>query len=400
MPRAARARKVTSEQQIFVVQGGAAAELAPNEALAGSPLFELTGDLATVAKISVIRDEPLEEGHVGYVRPEATEADISRRFGGGLFRLQAKTETGQHIKGGFKTVRIAGEPKFADAVSMAKYARLRRQEMGQSEPEQQSKGQPSILEVLELQERKAEMARQQAREDFSRREEERDAAHRREMERLKLEAEARDRERKAEDDRRERERQLLEDRRERDRVLEDERRRKDQEEGRARDREYFAAMLKMSKEDTKANGLGGVESAFKLLMTAREMFGEGGGGGGDAVTELMRNIPAILDKSSGIAEQMTAKPTADQGDGTDPDAMTLGGIHGRKLAAAMKNIASQGLDPQKVLLVQLDQLARARIKPAPQAAPNVSAPDEKQSDQAQASPAAKRRAPKRARASR
>ncbi len=389
MPRAARARKVT-QKEIFVVEGGASALPEQDEPLQGAPLFELAGDLTAVAKVGVIRDEPIEEGQLGYVLPDATEETIRRRWGGGTYRLQAKTEQGHHLKGGFRTIKLAGEPKFTDAVSLAKYRRLRRQEMGEdSEPQAAAKGQPSILEILEMQERKAELARAQAREDYERREAERDAAHRREMERVKLEAEAHERERKAEDDRRDRERQAAEERRERERLAEDQRRRQDQEDGRARDREFFAGMLKLNKEEAKGGGTAGLESALRVLMAAREMFGEGGSP--DAITTLIGNLPAILDKSSGIASQITGQAPAAGGEEPPKDGITLSGIHGRKLAAAMQNLRSQGVDPEKVLLHQLHQLATVKVQRPGEPAANVSPPDGKQSAPPQASPAARSR---------
>jgi hypothetical protein len=314
-----------------------------------------------VERIAVMRDEPIDEGFIGWLPHDASEDDISRRWGGGRFRLQGRNNLGHSIKGRFRTLQIGGEPRFENQLSQAKWKRLRKQEFDQDE-EPRKRSDLSPVELWELQERKTDAARAAAREDYERREAERDAAHRREMERLRLEAEARERERKAEDERRERDRQALE-----------ERRQKDSEEARARDREFFAGMIKLQGEQTARAGNSGMglEQILGLLATARELFG-GSEGGGDPVTALMNNLPAILDKSQGIASQLTGKPAPSAG-AVEPaagaeDVIQLSGVHAKRLGEAVAHLQAEGLDPDHVVLKALEALKRMKR------APSVAAP--------------------------
>jgi hypothetical protein len=355
MARTARATRRKAE--VIVVEGAGVNGLAAEEeAFENSPLFERAGGKDRIARIAVIRDEPIEEGHLGYLEASATEEDIKRRWGGGRYRLQGRTEENRMISGAYKTVHLSGEPRFTDQLALARYERLRRQELGQGQggsAEPQVKQEVSPLQLWEMQEKRAELQRQAAREDYDRREAEREAAHKREMERLRLEAEARERERRAEDERRERDRQAAE-----------ERRQKDQEEARARDREFFAGMLQLNKEKS-SGGLGNLEQLMTVLATARELFGGGAGEGGDAVTELMKNIPAILDKSQGIATQLSGGGAAAAGGVEAAKAgeggLQITGVHAERLSAAIANLRANGIaNPEGYLLRVFDQLAKAK----------------------------------------
>lgn len=353
-----------SETVTLRIDAAGRPEVEEDANFSGVPLFEqATGeDAERIDKIGVIRMEPLDEGHVGYIEPNAAEEDIFRRWGGGTYRLQAKTSYGKPVKGGFKTVRIAGDPKFETAISLARWKRLKRQEAADdNEPAEREprRREPGALELFELQERKEEARRQRDKEEYDRRELEREASHKREIERLRIEAEGRERERRADDERRERERQALEERRDRDRRADEDRRTVEQEQQRTRDREFYANMLAMQKDGAKAGGLG---ATLELLAAAKELFASSGDGGGDPITALMQNLPAILDKSSGIAASMTEQQqpaAAGQAPGGGPR-VQLTGAHAVKLAQVVQHLRGQGIDPDKTLLRTFEALARVK----------------------------------------
>lgn len=326
----------------------------------GVPLFEQPqGEKGErITQISVIRMEPIEEGHIGYLEPNAAEEDISRRFGGGLYRLQAKTAMGKPVRGGFRTVKIGGEPKFSSAFSQKRWNRIKRQETGADDHEEGTgRREPSMVELWELQEKKADLLRAQAKEEFDRRELERESAHKREMERLRIEAEAR-----------ERDRQAAEERRERDRMLADERRGRDYEESKQRDREFHATLLQMQAEHSKRGGLG---STLELLAAAKELFSSGGdgGGGGDPVTALVQNLPAILDRSSSIASSISEAGAAARPPAANPGGpeVKLTGAHAAQLIRVSEHLRKQGIDPDRTLLRMLGAMGRLK-KPEPEQA--------------------------------
>jgi hypothetical protein len=255
------------------------------------------------------------------------------------------------VRGGFRTVKIAGEPKFESAFSQRRWARMRRQEISPTEDEERParRNELSASDLWELQEKKAELSRQQNKEEFDRREIERENSHKREMERLRIEAEARERDRMA-----------AEERRDRDRHAADDRRSKDQEENQRRDREFYANLLRMQGENSKSGGLG---STLELLAAAKELFASGGGdGAGDAVTALVQNLPAILDRSSSIAtsiqEHSQAVPAAQAAGRTE--GVTLTGVHAVKLAQVVQHLRREGIDPDRSLLRMLDAMARLK----------------------------------------
>ncbi len=393
MPRQQRKQPntVTLRVEAPGQQAGQAAADGEEVSFSGVPLFEGAAGGEQIDKIGVIRMEPVEEGHVGYLEPSATEEDIARRFGGGTFRLQAKTALGKPVSGGFRTVKLAGEPKFQNALSLQRWKRIKRQEAAADgdEPEKR-RGDLSPVELWELQERKEESRRLRDKEEHDRRELEREAAHKRELERLRLEAEGRERDRRIDEERRDRERLALEERRERERRADEDRRTADQEQQRTRDREFYANMLAMQKDGAKAGGLG---ATLELLAAAKELFGGGGdGGGGDPVTALIQNLPALLDKSSSIATSIQDGQAASQATGPE---MKLTGIHAVKLAQVVEHLRRQGVDPNRALLRMLDAMGRVQRKqgdPAPEQPAEGQPQDQPGEPKQAAAPAAPRRA--------
>ncbi len=336
---------------------------------AGVPLFEQPANeegAERIDRIAVTRTQPLEEGHVGWLEPGASEDDVVSRFGGGTYRLQCRTSYGKPISGGFKTIKLSGEPKFDNALSLARWNRIKRQEraIDQGEdPEAPRKKEVGPLEIWEAQERKEETRRLRDKEEHDRRELEREAAHKRELERMRLDAEARDRERRTDEERRDRERMALEERRDRDRRADDDRRVLEQEQSRNRDREFYANMVALQKDSAKSGGLG---STLELLAAAKELFAGGGSGTDDPVTALIQNLPALLDKSSSIATSIQEGQAASAA--KEGPSVKLTGVHAVKLAQVVEHLRREGVDPDRALLGMLEAMGRVKRKqhePAP-----------------------------------
>ncbi len=85
----------------------------------GVPLFQGEGSEA-VHTISVYRVAPVEEGSLpGGLPPEADEAMVFTRYGGGIYKITAKGSNGRIM--GTRTITISGEPKFQSKEALRKY---------------------------------------------------------------------------------------------------------------------------------------------------------------------------------------------------------------------------------------------------------------------------------------
>ncbi len=96
------------------------------------PLFagQTFGSSASPSYISVTRIGPVPEGHLGHIDITATEQEIGRRWGGGEYRLDARTAGGAAVPRGMKVIRVAGEPNIQSEGYRAEYARMVRNSMG------------------------------------------------------------------------------------------------------------------------------------------------------------------------------------------------------------------------------------------------------------------------------
>ena len=112
-----------------------AAEEPGDEAKQLGPLFSLQpeGGLQHI-KTRVYRQQPIDEGHVGDLMPDATEQDIRTRWGGGTFSCQAIDQEGHIIKGGRQTLRLSGEPRFDNAIGRKRYQKWLHEEFQEEEP--------------------------------------------------------------------------------------------------------------------------------------------------------------------------------------------------------------------------------------------------------------------------
>lgn len=377
MPRKA------AETTIKLVAAAAPAE--GEDLLAGAPLFAGVGDDTTVSHIMVIRTDP-DEGTLGRMPPNTTELEIKRKWGGGTFQLQARDERNRMIKNGFKTIVIGGDPIFE---SKAAQVRWKRQQGLEDDPASTAAEPFSIKDIFAL--LASTEARQKA--DAERRAAEQEAAHRREIERIRIEAELRSRERAEEDGRRERQQQEREDRRRKEDEEREERRRKDDESARARDREFQVMLASLAKKGGDGSDmlLKGIEIANKL--------GEGGGGNVDPVSAVAAALlPGLLDK--GAAALGGAKPAAPAASSApaaaaaSAEAVTFDGELGKTTRAVVAHLTAQGFDPETSIASVFEKLLSVRRTPPPGAGASPGAPSDAPAPTSKATPPAKRRTTK------
>lgn len=319
--------------------------------LEGSPLFadHLDGQEA-VDHIIISRVMPIREGSLGKIEAESTEDDVFQLFGGGKYRLQARDANSKPIKGGFRTLDLAGDPKFTSETSRALWRRMTALPETTAAPAGTPAGTPplSLQEIIAL----TSGADERRREDYDRRVADQERAHQREIERLRAEAEVRQRER-AEDE--ERRRKEGEDR--------EERRRKEAEETRQRDREFQAMMLQI------ANTAGaGKADPITVLLQGFQLGQQVGGGGepGDPISALVGNLPQILDRASALlpGRGPAAAPAANP---SGQPQIVLQGKIAQKATAVVEHLKAQGADPEIAMDRAFDALLAMKRQTAPTA---------------------------------
>lgn len=345
------------------------------------PLFEVVGD-RRVDSIHVERTDP-DEGTLGKCPPHWSELDIKRKWGGGTYKLQARDEKNKPMKGGFRTITIAGDPLFESPTAAAKWKR----QQGVEPTMAATASTPSLAELLQLLQAKEGSAKTEAEKRIS----EMERRHALEMEKLQAEAKIRALEKKDEDDRRERERADRDARDKRDREERDERMRKEAEDredrrrreeqaARERDREFSLTMAQLQKRST------GEADPTAMLVKGIEIAQKVAGGDLDPLSELARNIPGILQTGKELIRPGTTKD--------DDKTLTLEGPLGLKALALVEHFKRNGIDPATGLSNLFDHVmtlgkqvtpaagapaaaapaAAAPTAPAPAAAPAAAAP--------------------------
>jgi hypothetical protein len=355
------------------------------EALNDAPLFEVS-DEKKIASVLVRRMDP-DEGTLGTMPPEITELEIKRRWGGGTFQLQARDERNKPLKGGHRTIQIAGDPLFESKAAQAKWKR--QQQIDDAPPAGaggDAIGLKDIIAILSSTESKATAA-------AALRFEEQDRQHKREIERLRIEGELRAEERKADDERRERAQLEREERRRKEDEEREERRRKDDESARQRDREFQVMLASL----TKKGGADGADMLLKGISLARDL----GGGGGDSPTDPVTAVAAALlptllggrapaGAPGLVPPAAAAAPPAAPGD----EPVTFDGALGKKTLAVVQHLQAQGYDPEAAIAGVWDTLLKVK-KPTAPAAPAPPAPSlAAAGDAPKATPPAKRRTTK------
>lgn len=388
-----------------------------------SPLFDRTRDKKSksIDRISVYRVDP-DEGHLGYLAPDADEKEIRAKWGGGEYRLQGKNSSGQIVQT-ITSYKISGDPIFQSDIAAARWERLNKihQRAGGTEAPASS-----IKEILTTME---ERERQRREEERERREEERrDRLEREEKARKeqqaheeKLAREAADREeRRRKDDEERAERRRVEQRQDEERRArlhrEDiERMEKANQAQLLQTQQFFQQLTTINKREA---GAAGAVDPVKMLTTGMEialkMSGGRGGGDGeppDALTALLSRLPETLGELRSTAKEAyqeikkknPAPRQLSPGPGSDADhpEVTISGPTAARLQQAIEILKQSGKDPESfidgmanhVIKLARGQAAppptRAKARTAPRARPPTAKPAEKRAAAARRAPAKK-----------
>lgn len=339
------------------------------EAFVDAPLFQVSDD-REIAHVVVLRTDP-DDGYLGKMPPTVTEGDLKKRWGGGKYQLQARSERNKTIKGGFRTIDISGDPQFESKAAQAKWKRQQGLD-DVAAPTSEGIGIKEIFALLSSTEskQKAEAERRSA---------ELEAQHKRELERIRVEGEIRARERQADDERRERmaeereerrrkEDDSREDRRRKDEAEREERRRKDEDAARTRDREF---QLQISALGRKGNA-DGSDMLLKGIQLARELAP-----GGDDDNPIAAVAKALLPRVVDGFAPKPAPPTAPAAPAATKDAVTLDGEIGKKAQQVIDHLTSLGIDPERGIdhaLTGLLKMGRPTVVPSTPTPPAAISP--------------------------
>jgi hypothetical protein len=362
-----------------------------------------TTDDDRIFKLYVTREDP-DEGFLGTLEPNATEAELSAQWGGSKYTVVAKNARGRIVTR--RTLKLGGEPIFMSEVAEMRWRRANGLKPKKAE-EAASEGAYSAKELMAIIEAKAEAARveSETREEKRRREDaEREEKLRREerewrerLEREKAEREERIRREDREHAARMEEKRREDERQRESRIREDEaRREKDHErqmaaaaaqakESQEKSQQFFTNMLAMAKAGDKA-GADPMAQVTQILTIVEALKGAGGAGEPqDAVTALLSRLPETLQAAGGMvgnaireAKGLPAKGAGEggeDGEGGDlePGAIKLTGPAATKVRELVTHLISKGQDPEKVLVAAADYLMGKRPNAAVAAARAVQA---------------------------
>jgi hypothetical protein len=355
--------------------------------LQATPLFDRSDSKSkAITKISVRRTDPAE-GHLGYLGPDASEAEIFAKWGGGEFVLQAKNDGMQIVKQ--TTIKLAGDPLWQSEIEEARW---RRQNGLRPIPRAGDAG-GSIKDVMMLIEEREAKRRDEERE--RRTEEKREQAEREERNR---------REQREHEEKLAREQSEREERRRRDETERDERRRQQHREDLdrvqaqaaatlAQTQQFFTQFQAMAKDGSRSDA-----DPVKLLTAGMELAlklrGDGGGAGSeapaDALTTLLSRLPETLAevrstakeayheiRGNGAPAARAALPAAAE-TGDDDDTVTITGATGKRLKAMIGVLQRAGRDPEEVIdglashVIGLAAKKGGASRPAAAATPNPS----------------------------
>jgi hypothetical protein len=343
-----------------------------------TPLFDLGRNKKgkAVVRVSVRRTDP-DEGHLGYLGPDASEAEIASKWGGGEFVVQGKNEAGQIVI--TQTIKIAGDPVFKSEIEEARWRRLNNLKPSKRRDED---GGGSMKEVLALMEDREAKRREEERE--RRAEEKKEQAEREERNR---------REQREHEEKLARENAEREERRRKDDSERDERRRAQHREDidrvqaaaaaqLAQTQQFFTQLQAISKHEARAAG---DADPVKLLTAGMELAlklrGEGGGGGEpvDALTALLSRLPETLAEVRSTAKEAYQEIKGKKGaetaalapvpaEGAGGDEVTITGATATRLKTMIGVLQRAGKDPEAVIDTLAKQvISMATARPAAKA---------------------------------
>jgi hypothetical protein len=339
-------------ERMLVVHDGGEPEDNPTK---GLPLFQ--GE-EQIAGIAVYRMEPVEEGTIGTLPPDADEEMIRRRWGGGIYKISAKGVDGKY-KGG-RTITIGGDPKFESRDARRRY-QLKMAGLDDIDeapplpaaaPAAQGMGVAEVLALLTQ-----------------------GHAQQLQMMRLQVEAQKRDA-----DEREAKARREADER--------EARTRREGEESRERDRQFNATMLSLVKSDAKAAGSSGIDMVTALMQGLK--LGRQLGAGAeenptDPVSLLIANLPGIIEHGKGLVQAGMGhapqpNPAAPQG-----PRLTLSGPIATKMQARIQELMGKGYSREDALAIAeaaingtvdaLAQVPNAPTTPSPSTEAAASSPE-------------------------
>lgn len=387
-----RKQTVTRTEVMDDAEAGAEGEVSHDD----SPLFSNSSkkEDERIAKIDVQRLDP-EEGFLGKVSPDASEATIFERWGGGKFAVVAKNEKGTIVTR--TTVLISGDPIFQSEVAEMRYRRANGLPPKKGEKAARDEGEFSAKELMALMETKlaAERADSETRDERRRREDaEREAKAKTEerewranMERERAARESRERQEEREHNSRLEQQRRDDDKRREDRIREDEQRREKEherqlaatiqaaKESQEKNQQFFTNMLAMSKaNESHEKKSDPIEMLTKVMVLQESLRAASGGGEPqDAVQALLSRLPETLQAAgsmvtNAVREFKGGPPGAPSGGGGgdgeegEEGAITLTGEAAAKVKELVQNLVARGQDPEKVLIAAADYLMGKKPK--------------------------------------
>lgn len=366
------------------------------EAIQSTPLFDrsVNKKTKTIDKLSVRRTDP-PEGHLGIIGPDATEREISDKWGGGEFDIKAKNAANQVVTQ--MTLKIAGDPIFMSDIEEARWRRA-----NGLAPKIRGDAGSGIKDMLALYEDREAKRREEERE--RRIEERREASEREErMRREQREHEEKlQREIREADERRRKDEADREDRRLKSQREDDERRQRQHREDLerveasnkaqlAQTQQFFQQLATMAK-DNKGEAGGGAATAIKTLMTGMDLAlkmrpaGDGGDAAPqDALTAIMSRLPETLHEARETAKavyreitdgkkppiDVNAAPNPRRGKGAaavDESKVVITGATADRFKHMIGVLKKQKKDPETVLNQLAEYVIRESVG-APKAAP-------------------------------
>jgi len=285
---------------------------------------------------------PVEEGTLGTVPPDADEALLMSRYGGGIYRIQKKDHGGKIA--GARTITLSGEPKLKSKDALRQYKIL----TGELPEEPKSApaaapvpGAMGVAEILALMNK----------------------SHEQQLVMMRLQIE------QSKNETAEREARARRDADEREA-----RARREAEESRQRDREHHAAMLQMLKSEQKApsDASTAVNLLLRGLALGRELNGEHGAA--DPFAMLMQNIGPVIEHLKGVTSPAPPAPAAPGA----PGRIVLTGESAKRVSNAVRTLMGRGYSLEQAQelaeralalgISQLDQVPNAPpVEPAPAA---------------------------------
>jgi hypothetical protein len=347
MSKAARAKKGRTLAVVDIGEDTDQEVEKEEDAARGIPLFE---GLADEVKIEVYRMEPIEEGTIGTLAPDADEATIARRWGGGVYRVTAKGTDGKFGRKQ-RTVTIGGDPRFESKDANRKY-RIKIGEL----PDENKTAAPvapgfdvsGLLSIVQASHQNA-MAFMQAQLAAQAQQAQAQQLAQQQANQAQQVAAA-----------------------------------KMADEGRQRDREFFTTMLALQKADQKATDpLAMIPVMVKFLELGKDMAG--GGGEADPVAAFIANLPQIIPQAQALLESGKVATAARAAVPPQPEAsglrVTLTGGTAEQLQKTIEALQGKGYDPEKSLvmaLAQLEKIPNAPTKPDAPAPPAAAGPAAKE----------------------